>query len=68
MPAMQRMTRVTMVVGLLALVWAPGAAGQDGDAVSAMNWVGREAEIEAYLKTDEIVGLDDIPVGVTNPR
>ena len=68
MAAIRRMAGVTVVVGLLALVWAPGAAAQDGEAVSARTWVGREAEFEAYLKTAEIMGLDDIPVGVTNPK
>lgn len=36
--------------------------------VSAKTWVGHEAEIEAYLKTVQILRLDDLSVGVTHPR
>ena len=70
MPARQRTMRVAMamLVGLALLVWAPVAHLQDGEAVSAKTWLGREAEIEEYMKTAEILGLEDIPVGVTNPQ
>ena len=68
MPARQRTTVRWMVFGLLVLLWVPGAAAQDGEAASAKTWVGREAEIEEFLKTAEILGLEDIPVGVTNPQ
>jgi len=68
MPARQRTMRVTMLVGLALLVWAPVAHPQDSEAPSAKTWVGHEAEIEAYMKTAEILGLEDIPVGVTNPQ
>ena len=67
MAPIQRMTGVTIVVGLLVAVGAV-AAGQDGDAVSAKTWIGREAEIEEFLETAEIIGLQDLPVGVTNPK
>ena len=68
MPARQRTMRVTLLVGLVLLVWAPIAQLQDGEAVSAKTWLGHEAEIEEYLKTAEILGLKDLPVGVTNPQ
>ena len=68
MTAMRRTTRVTMLVGLLALVWVSSVAAQDPEAVSAKTWIGHEAEIEAFMKTAEILGLEDIPVGVTNPE
>jgi hypothetical protein len=35
---------------------------------SAKIWVGKAAEFEAYLKTAEILELQDIPIGVTKPR
>jgi hypothetical protein len=57
-----------MVVGLLSVVWACGAAAQDTEAVSAKRWTGREAEIEHFLRTADVLGLEDIPVGVTNPK
>ena len=68
MPTRQRMMRVTILVGVALLVWAPVAHPQDGEAVSAKTWLGYEAEIEEYMKTAEILGLEDIPVGVTNPQ
>ena len=46
----------------------PGVAAQDATGVSAKTWVGYEAEFEEFLKTAEILGLEDIPVGVTNPK
>ena len=68
MSARQRTMCVTMLVGMVALVWVPVAHVQDGEAVSTKTWSGREAKIEEYLKTAEILGLEDIPVGVTNPK
>ena len=68
MPATQRTADWTVLLGMLVLVWTPGVGAQDTTAVSAKTWVGREAEIEEFLKTAEIVGLADIPVGVTHPK
>ena len=70
MPATQRTARWTVFVGLLVQVvcWAPAAFAQDPEAVSAKTWVGREAEIEAFLKTAEVLEMGDIPVGVTSPE
>jgi hypothetical protein len=31
-------------------------------------WLGREAEVEEYLKTAKVVKFSDVPVGVTKPR
>ena len=68
MPARPRTTACWMVFALLVLLWAPVVAAQDSEAVNAKTWVGHEAEIEEFLKTAEILGLEDIPVGVTNPQ
>ena len=68
MPATQRTANVTVLLGVLVLVWQPGVAAQDTTGVNAKTWVGREAEIEEFLKTADILGLEDIPVGVTNPK
>ncbi len=68
MPATRQMARRMMFVGVVVLGWPAGTVAQDPEAVSAKTWVGREAEIEAYLKTADILGLEDIPVGVTNPQ
>ena len=68
MPARQRMMRMTMLGGLALLVWVSVAHAQDGEAVSAKTWLGHEAEIEEYLRTAEILGMEAIPVGVTSPE
>ena len=68
MPATQRAAKWTVLLGVLVLVWVPGVAAQDATGVSANTWVGHEAEFEEFLKTAEILGLEDIPVGVTNPK
>jgi hypothetical protein len=31
-------------------------------------WIGREAEVEEYLKSAKVVKFTDVPVGVTKPR
>ena len=31
-------------------------------------WLGREAEVEEFLKTAKVVKFTDVPVGVTHPR
>ena len=35
---------------------------------SARTWVDKAAEIEAYLKTAEVVGMEELKIGVTRPR
>jgi hypothetical protein len=35
---------------------------------SAKIWLGRAAEVEEFLKTAQILTIEDIPVGVTKPR
>ena len=41
----------------------PAAAPQD-----ARTWLGRNAEIEAYLRTVQMLSFDDLSVGVTKPK
>jgi hypothetical protein len=36
--------------------------------VGSKAWVGRESEVEEYLKTAKVVKVTDVPVGVTKPR
>jgi hypothetical protein len=38
------------------------------DPVGARTWIGREAEIEAFLTTADVLSLEDMPVGVTSPK
>src|SRR5687767_3499721 len=72
------MHAVRRFLGLLSLVVAlfvtlsttayqqPSQSSAAGE--SAKIWLGRAAEMEAFLKTAEIVDLQDIPIGVTKPR
>lgn len=54
----------TMAIGLAA---APALA-QDAAPANARIWLDRAAEIEQYLKTAEVVGMEELKVGVTRPR
>lgn len=45
-----------------------GAQPTTTAAQSAKIWLGKAAEIEGFLKTAEILELQEIPIGVTKPR
>jgi hypothetical protein len=48
---------------------APAAAEAQADAASCSKiWVGREAEIEEFLRTAEIEKIEEVGVGVTKPK
>ena len=51
-------------VGILAIP----RAQQAPEATSAKTWLGKQHEIEEYLKVAEVVRMDDVAVGVTKPR
>ncbi len=60
-----------LVLSLLAASLTAQSAAQPPattDVSSAKSWIGRTAEIEAYIKTAAIVGMEDLKVGVTRPR
>jgi hypothetical protein len=52
----------------LVLVWSASALAQAPAAQSARTWVERAAEIEAFLKSADVVDMEVIGVGVTRPR
>jgi hypothetical protein len=58
------MTRVFFVLALTlwALPW------QTAPTTSVRTWLGHEPQIEAHLKTAEVISLEDIGTGVTRPR
>lgn len=56
----------TGLVLALALSGFPSAA-QTEQPQSAKTWIGRATEIEEYLRTAEIVKMEKIGTGVTNP-
>lgn len=56
----------------LALTPAPAlaqaAAAAPGQTESAKTWLDQRAQIEEYLKTAEIVSMEELKVGVTRPK
>jgi hypothetical protein len=55
---------MTCVAGIVA---APQPQDTSSAAVSAKTWVGRQQEIEDYLKRAEVVRMEETKVGVTRP-
>ena len=51
----------TIVLTAQVLAQAPAAA-------SAKTWADRTQEIEAYLRSADVVSMEDVSVGVTHPR
>lgn len=71
---MQVRTRLAswrLLAAILALLAAWPVLAQQPDAAAAgacaKVWLGREAELEAYLKTAMIDRIEEIPLGVTKP-
>jgi hypothetical protein len=62
---------VTVLSVGLAITGSPGRA-QDAAAppaeISAKTWLDNRPEIEAYLKTANVVAMEELKVGVTKPR
>jgi len=54
-------------VGVILLL-AASALLHAQERASARTWVGREAELETYLKTAKATRVDDIGTGVTRPK
>ena len=67
---MKLLLNASLPVGVfaLALVVTPHALAQEPDSASALTWLGQEAAIEQYIIEAEVVGLEDIGTGVTNPK
>ena len=55
---------MTCVAGIVA---APQPQETSSAPVSAKTWVGRQQEIEDYLKRAEVVRMEETKVGVTRP-
>ena len=66
---MRRHAAVVSAVCAVALSFAvPLFAQAPAAVISAKIWTDRAPEIEAYLKTAEVVGMEDLKTGVTKPR
>ena len=55
------------ILATITLAAAQGLAQAPATDV-AKNWADRATEIEAYLKSAEIIGMEELKVGVTRPR
>ena len=65
---MRRHAAVVSAVCAVAFSFAVPLFAQAPAAVSAKIWTDRAPEIEAYLKSAEVVGMEELKVGVTRPR
>ena len=67
-PATRAWLLALPVVVLFAPAFAGTTAAQSPAADCARRWLSGAAAIEAFLRTAEVLRLEDIPVGVTRPR
>jgi hypothetical protein len=57
-----------LIAPLLTLALGiPAVYAQTEEPQSAKTWIGKAAELEEYLRTAEVVKLEKLDVGVTNP-
>ena len=67
-----RVFAAAAAVAALALVASGNvraqAPGQTEQPVDARTWIGHAAEIEAYLRTVQMLKFDELSVGVTKPK
>ena len=54
-----------ILIASLAMV---GAAVHAQTSASSKTWIGHASEIEAYLKSAPVTGMEELKVGVTKPR
>jgi hypothetical protein len=62
---------VRLLPAALSLLLVPAATAQQSAPPapeSARTWLGRTAEVEAYLRTAKVVKMEGVSVGVTRPR
>jgi hypothetical protein len=57
--------KVSVLVAAVALA---GAAVIAQTPAGSKTWIGKAAEIEAYLKSAPVTGMEELKVGVTRPR
>ena len=72
------MTARIRLVGVLALlsfvalpaadVLAQAAAVAPAQTTCSISWVGKESQLEEFMRTAKIARLEDVPIGVTKPR
>jgi hypothetical protein len=60
-----------IILFVVSALSAPASAHREQAAASAtcsLDWLGNEATIEQFLRTADILRLEDVPIGVTKPR
>ncbi|HEV3486795.1 MAG TPA: hypothetical protein VG106_15395 [Vicinamibacterales bacterium] len=67
MPIHVRTAAAVLTVVSFAAAWPDARIQSQEQATCARTWVGREPEIEAYLKTAKVAKMTETPVGVTKP-
>jgi hypothetical protein len=63
-----RQAVLTSAFSLLVIVLVATPALPQTTSVNSRAWADRVGEIEAYLKSAEVVAMDEIKSGVTKPR
>lgn len=63
-----RVALIPLLLGLTAVAVMIAAPAAQSPATGAKVWIDRAQEIEEYLKTAEVVQMQDVGVGVTKPR
>ena len=58
----------TLFIALGVLTFGTVALAQEPGAESARTWLGQAEEIEQFIRDAEVVGIEEIGVGVTNPK
>jgi len=60
---------VSIILALAAIVALPSTyESPAGQAASSKTWLGRQAEIETFIRNAKIVGEEEIKIGVTKPQ
>ena len=59
---------ITAVVILALPALAPVSIAQDAEPESARTWHGRAEQIEQFIRDAEVVDIENIGIGVTNPK
>ena len=67
-PLRQSLLTAVAAATLLAPLQSAHVAAQTAAVECSKDWVGREAELEAAMKTNKIAKLETVPIGVTKPE
>ena len=60
-------TTTSLIVALVLTVGLVPALAQDDQPESAKTWIGRAAEIEAFMRTADTSNIEEIGVGTPPP-